>query len=52
MNRVGSGIKTGLIILLIYILFVLYLLFVSNRMESLDNRSLDEDIYFTLKIGD
>ena len=46
-----EGLKTGLIILLIYVLFVLYLLFVSNRVEALDSRSSEEQTQITLKIG-
>ena len=50
-KSIRKGIKTGLIILAIYIVFVLYLLFVSDRVEKLDTRSQDEQIQNTLKIG-
>ncbi|MBR4694326.1 MAG: hypothetical protein IKQ06_00700 [Bacilli bacterium] len=46
-----EGLKTGLVILAIYILFVLYLLFVSDRVEKLDARSSEEQTQITLKIG-
>lgn len=51
-KSIREGIKTGLIILAIYILFVLYLLFVSDRVEKLDHRSYEEQRHFTLKIGE
>lgn len=51
-KSIKKGICTGLIILGIYVLFVLYLLFVSNRVEKLDNRSQDEVKIVALKIGD
>ena len=50
-KSIRKGLKTGLIILAIYLLFVLYLLFVSDRVEKLDNRSQDEQIQNSLKIG-
>jgi len=50
-KSIRKGLKTGLIILAIYIIFVLYLLFVSDRVEKLDNRSSDEQRQITLKIG-
>ncbi len=46
-----TGIKTGLVILAIYILFILYLLFVSDRVEKLDSRTSEEQTQITLKIG-
>ena len=51
-KKLRGVLKTGLIIGLIYILFVLYLLFVSDRVEKLENRSSDEPVYYSLKIGD
>lgn len=50
-KSIRKGLKTGLIILAIYIIFVLYLLFVSDRVEKLDNRSSEEQRQITLKIG-
>lgn len=50
-KTIRKGLKTGLIILAIYVLFVLYLLFVSDRVEKLDNRSNEEQSQITLKIG-
>ena len=50
-KTIRKGVKTGLIILAIYIFFVLYLLFVSDRVEKLDHRSQDEPSQITLKIG-
>ena len=50
-KSIREGLKTGLIILAIYVLFVLYLLFVSNRVEQLNNRSNEEQTEITLKIG-
>ena len=50
-KSIRKGIKTGLIILAIYLIFVLYLLFVSDRVEKLDHRSNEEQIQNTLKIG-
>ena len=50
-KAIRKGIKTGLIIFAIYIVFVLYLLFVSDRVEKLNNRSQEEQIQNTLKIG-
>ena len=51
-DKIKKGIKTSLIILGIYILFVLYLLFVSNRVEKLDHRTEYEDTIYSLKIGE
>ena len=51
-KSIKKGIRTGLIIVGIYLLFVLYLLFVSNRVEKLDNHSYEETRALTLKIGD
>ena len=50
-KSVKEGLKTVLVIAFIYVLFVLYLLFVSDRVEKLDNRSYDEQTEITLKIG-
>ena len=50
-ERLKKGIKTSLIILGIYVLFILYLLLVSDRVEKLDNRSKDEPVEYALKIG-
>mgnify|MGYP007056173267 CR=1 FL=1 len=50
-KSVKEGLKTGIVIVLIYVLFVLYLLFVSDRVEKLDNRSSEEQTQITLKIG-
>ena len=50
-KSIRKGLKTGLIILAIYILFVLYLLSVSDRVEKLDSRSNEEQSQITLKIG-
>ena len=50
-KSIRKGIKTGLIIFAIYVLFVLYLLLVSDRVEKLDNRPQEEQIQNTLKIG-
>ena len=50
-KSIRKGLKTGLIIFAIYLLFVLYLLFVSDRVEKLDNRSQEEQIQNSLKIG-
>ncbi len=50
-KSIRKGLKTGLIILAIYLVFVLYLLFVSDRVEKLDNRSYEEQMQNTLKIG-
>ncbi len=50
--KIKKGIQTVLIIISIYILFVLYLLFVSDRVEKLDNKSNDEEVYYSLKIGE
>ena len=50
-KKIKELIRTCLIILGIYILFVVYLLFVSERMKKLDNRSLNDNVYYSLKIG-
>ena len=50
--KLRKGIQTALIIIAIYILFILYLLFVSDRVEKLDNKSTDEEVYYSLKVGD
>ena len=49
-KSIRKGLKTGLIILAIYLVFVLYLLFVSDRVEKLDNRSYEEQMQNTFKI--
>ncbi len=46
-----EGLKTVLIIAIIYVLFFIYLLFVSERVEKLDNKSSEEQSQITLKIG-
>ena len=51
-NNFKKGIKTVLIILAIYGLFILYLLFVSNRVEKLDNKTSEDKVYYSLKIGE
>ncbi len=50
-EKFKQRIRTGAIILLIYVIFVLYLLLVSNRIENLENRSESEPIYYSLIIG-
>ena len=50
--KLKKGIKTGLIILSIYVLFILYLLFVSDRVEKINNRSSEEQTSYSLKIGE
>ncbi len=50
-KSIREGLKTGLVIILIYSLFVLYLLFVSDRVEKLDKKSNDQPSQLTLKIG-
>ena len=51
-NKIKDYIRTGLIIVFIYLLFIAYLLFVSDRFEKLDNRSSIDVIQYSLKIGD
>lgn len=51
LNNVRKGLKTGIIIFLIYVLFVLYLLLVSDRVEKLESRSSNDPVQFSLKIG-
>lgn len=51
-QKIKGYIKTGIIIAFIYLLFVLYLLFVSDRIEKLDNKSYDDPIQNSLKIGE
>lgn len=51
LNNIRKGLKTGIIIFLIYVLFVLYLLLVSDRVEKLESRASDEPVQFSLKIG-
>lgn len=51
-QKVKEIIRTGVIIGIIYILFILYLLFVSDRIEKLDNKSKNEKIEYSLKIGE
>lgn len=48
-KRIRNGVKTGVIIFLIYVFFVLYLLFVSDRVEKLDHPTQDENVQFSLK---
>ncbi len=50
-KTMGKGFRTGLVILLLYVLFVLYLLFVSDRVEKLDHVSKEDSSEITLKIG-
>jgi len=50
-EKFKRNIRTGVVILLIYIVFILYLLLVSNRVEQLDNRDEGEPEYYSLKIG-
>ena len=50
-EKLKQKIKTGAIILLIYIVFILYLLLLSNRVEHLENRSDTEPAIYSLKIG-
>ncbi len=45
-------VRTGIIILFIYGLFVLYLLFVSDRVEKLDNNSNHNSVAVSLKVGE
>lgn len=51
-KKLRKGLQTGLIILAIYGLFILYLLFVSERVEKLDNKSSDDYTYYSLKVGE
>ena len=51
-QKIREILKTGIVIGLIYIMFVLYLLFVSDRVEKLENRSSDDPVYYSLKFGD
>ncbi len=41
-KSVREGVKTGIIIFIIYVLFVLYLLFVSDRVEKLDQQAHED----------
>lgn len=50
-RTIRKGLKTGLIIVAIYVLFVLYLLFVSDRVEKLDNPPSEEPVQISLKNG-
>ena len=50
-EKMKLRLKTGAVILLIYVIFIMYLLLVSNRVEQLDSKSSDEPIYYSLKIG-
>ena len=51
LKAIRKGFKTGLVILAIYLLFVLYLLFVSDRVEKLDNSSNNGTQSVSLTIG-
>ena len=48
----SERLRTGLIIVGIYLLFILYLLFVSDRVEKLDNKFFDKQLNYSLKIGE
>ena len=50
-EKLKQRLRTGVVIVLIYVLFILYLLLVSNRVEKLESRSSDDPIQFSLKIG-
>ena len=50
-EKLKKGFKTGLIILGIYILFILYLLFVSNRVERMEENENENTVHYSLKIG-
>lgn len=50
-EKLKQRLRTGVAIILIYVLFILYVLLVSSRVEQLDSRSEDEPIYYSLKIG-
>ena len=50
-EKLKQRLRTGVVIVLIYVLFILYLLLVSNRVEKLDSRSEDAPVYYSLKIG-
>ncbi len=49
-ENIKKGIKTGVIIVGIYILFILYLLFVSNRFEKIENNTNNNSQHCSLKI--
>ena len=51
-QKIKGIIKIGVIIAFIYLLFVLYLLFVSNRIEKLENKSSNEPVKYSLKVGE
>ncbi len=51
-GKMKESLKTLLIIVGIYLLFILYLLFVSDRVEKLDNKSFDKQLNYSLKIGE
>lgn len=51
-QKIKGIIKTGVVIAFIYLLFILYLLFVSDRIEKLENKSINEPIQYSLKIGE
>ncbi len=51
-NKIRELIITGIIILIIYILFVSYLLFVSDRFEKLEHNNSSNKYSYSLKIGD
>ena len=50
-EKLKQRLRTGVVIVLIYVLFILYLLLVSNRVQQLDSKSPDEPRYYSLKIG-
>ena len=41
-----------IIIFIIYLMFIAYLLLVSDRIEKLDNKSNNDLVQYSLKIGD
>lgn len=51
MEKIKKGVQTGVIIFIIYLLFILYLLFVSDRVEKLDDKSRDDNVCYSLKVG-
>ena len=50
-EKLKQRLRTGVAIVLIYVLFILYLLLVSNRVQQLDSKSADEPVYSSFKIG-
>lgn len=51
-QKIKGIIRTGVVIAFIYLLFVLYLLFVSDRIEKLENKSNNSPVQCSLKIGE